>query len=205
MLRRIGLIFLSLQLLVVGLLAQEKDSIDSLSGPKNTHVISSIPYQPTQKMHYSLSIGTGFYAGSTNYYGNYTTIAPSLNYQATPKLNIEVGGVLSRGYNNYLKVPSFGNASNLAYQSNQVFIYSQGNYMLSNKLALTGSVFTTVNSGNSATTAPFYQDYKGATMGLNYKITNSMFIGAQFNVTHGNYLYNQYGMPFATPFHQMIP
>jgi hypothetical protein len=165
----------------------------------NSTSLNQAPKQVTplnyQKLHLSLNVGAGF-AGSKYNSGVFTTIAPNLNYMATRRLKLEVGGVFMMGNNNFYQVPGNETRSNFLRRSTQTLIYAQGQYLLNDRLVLSGSVFKSFNPNASSKLNPYALDYKGMNIGLDYKVTKSISVGAQIRYSNGNqnYFLNQNGM-----------
>jgi hypothetical protein len=165
------------------------------------------PFFTPQKLHLSLDLGTSFIGGSKYYSGTFFNIAPNLNYLVSPRLKVEVGGVLTSGYNNFYQLPVSpeSKSTNVVKQTNQALVYASGQYLLTDKLILTGSVYKTVNSDNSRQINPYYLDYKGMNMGIDYKITKNMSVGAHVKISNSNnnYLnyYNSNNSGLFSPYH----
>ena len=165
---------------------------------------SSIKVQPakspasikTPRISYYMELGAGYFGSSNLFSGSYTSISPSLNYLASPKLKIEVGGTFTTGNTSFSQNSILKLNPNLASQTNQFFVYTNGQYALTNKLMLTGSFYTTLNSNKSPQINPYFLDYKGMDLGLDYKIGKNMSIGAQFRMSNGynNLLFDQPGI-----------
>jgi hypothetical protein len=155
-----------------------------------------------QRVHYSLNLGTSYIGGL----GTFTTIAPDINYQLTPKLNMEVGGMFVSGYGNFSQIGAVGNGSqsSIIHSTNQSLIYAKGQYYLSNRLTITGSLFKTMNNAASQQVNPYFMDYKGMNIGLDYKISQHMSFGAQFNMSNGNNLFNQNRVGIFSPYSQYM-
>ena len=161
------------------------------------------PYLNGQKFHYSLNLGTGVFAGSKYYSGAYTSISPNFSYLVTPKLNIEAGFSLVSGYNSGAPTSPVLSKTNSFQKTNQLFVYASGQYLLSDKLTLTSSVYKTLNSNSSPQMNPYFLDYKGANIGLNYKISDHVNLGAEFRYSNNGYnnsFMNQNEMGFNSPF-----
>ncbi len=131
--------------------------------------------------HFSLNLSASYIKGV----GMFTGITPSVNYQASQRLNLEFGASVVSGMNNN---SSLQNQTNyLQTPANQYFLYGQGNYLVTDKLMFTGSFYTTANS-NQNQTSQFFANYRGLDVGFDYKLTKNVSLGAQFSVVEGNYL-----------------
>jgi len=184
---------------------QNLNQVDSLKN-NNSQIQSkqSTSYFNPNRFHFSLDLGTGFVGGSKFYSGAFTSIAPHINYQFTPKLSFEAGGILSTNYNSFYQNSANALQPNFPQKTNQFFIFTSGQYLLTEKLTITGSVFKTFNSNSSPLINPYFLDYKGMNIGLNYKLGEHMNIGAQFNLSNMNnlllnpneFLFSPYQHPF---------
>lgn len=116
-------------------------------------------------------------------FGIYTSVAPSFNYQATQRLNVEIGTSVISGMNSFSPPIKSAN-STLPQPSNQYFIFGHGNYLLTDKLILTGSFYKSANTGSNQAN-PNLLNYKGFDFGFNYKLSKNMEVGAQFKVADG--------------------
>jgi hypothetical protein len=161
------------------------------------------PLKPikNEKLHLSLDVGAGV-MGSKHFSGAYTYIAPNLSYLLTPKLKIEIGAAFISGNYNFYKL-SNESSSKVQLKNDQLFLFTKGQYLLTNRLILSGTVYKTINTNASAQINPYFLDYKGMSVGLDYKISEHMSFGAQFNFSNGtqNDLLYQGGTGFS-PVHQ---
>jgi hypothetical protein len=158
------------------------------------------PFFNPQKLHLSLDLGTGVF-GSKLGSGSFYSVAPNFSYLVTPKLRIEFGGAFVLSNNNFNTKPvSETSAKEVKQQTNQTIVYASGQYLLSDKITITGSAYKTVNSNNSKQINPYYLDYKGMNLGIDYKLSKNVSIGAQVRVSNSNnpylnyYNYNGSGM-----------
>jgi hypothetical protein len=151
-----------------------------------------------QKLHLSLNIGAGFMT-SKYHSGAFTTIAPNLNYMVTPKFKLEVGGVFLMGNTNFYQVPGVESQKSVFQKSNQMLIYTQGQYLVNDRLMITGSLFKAFDPYNSSKLNPYSLDYKGMNIGLDYKVTKNITFGAQIRYSNGNGYMNNGGMGLYSP------
>ncbi len=170
--------------------ASKKDSVLVVSN-KNKKSTSS---QINQGIHFSINLGATYVKG----FGMLTSIAPSFNYQATPRFNMEFGTSVISGMNNYSPSSSvFNTNSNLSQPSNQYFLFGHGQYLLTDKLMLTGSFYKSASPNSGPTNAAFV-NYKGLDLGLNYKLSHNITVGAQVRIADG---LNTYGQNLYSPFY----
>ncbi len=199
----LGIVILLTTINVFGQTTERDDLLNGTSlnpAPKQT-----TPPLIYQKVHLSLNVGAGF-VGSKYNSGVYTSIAPNLNYMATPKLKIEVGGVFVTGNNNFYQVPGTEMRSNFLQRSTQTLFYAQGQYLLNDRLMVTGSVFKSFNPNVSSKLNPYALDYKGMNIGLDYKVTKGLSVGAQIRYSNGNqnYFLNQNGMGLSSSYQHNV-
>ncbi|MEI6852940.1 MAG: hypothetical protein WCL06_08860 [Bacteroidota bacterium] len=162
-----------------------------------------------KRMSFSVDVGFGF-AASKYSSGAYTYISPYMSYLVTPRFKLDVGGILQQGFNgfNNSEFSSFGgNGTN-------ALLFVRGNYLVSDRLIISGSVyktFTSYKTLNSEFTGKKNSlDNYGINIGAEYKISEHMTIGAQVNFSNGNNnpFYNSESYPYGgmqSNFHQNRP
>jgi hypothetical protein len=133
----------------------------------------------------SMEMGIGV-SGSKSGLGTYTYMAPFLNYRVSPRFRLDVGAVYTQGFNNFHsnEFQNFnGNNSNLS-------LFARGNYLVSDKLLISGAVYKTFNLNKPQTSDISTQkrslDNYGIIVGAEYKITENLTIGAQLNFSDRN-------------------
>ena len=196
-LSRIFLSFFIALFFVYNLMGQsniKRDSADE-SNAKVQPTKSSASIK-TPRISYSMELGAGYFGSSNLFSGTFTNISPSLNYIVSPKLKIEFGGTFTTGNTSFSQNSVLKLNPNLSSPTNQFFVFTNGQYALTNRLMLTGSFYTTLNSNKSPQINPYFLDYKGMNLGLDYKIGKNMSIGAQFRISNGynNSLFDQPGI-----------
>jgi hypothetical protein len=181
--------------------AQVNSFQDSTITNNNPATKQNTPFFNYNKLHFSMNFGAGYIGGSNLYSGAYTSLSPSLNYQVTPRLNIQTGVTLVSGLNNFSPASNPSAQSNFFQGPNQFSFYASGQYLLTKNLSLVGSAYKTVNTNNSEKLNPLFQNFQGMNIGLNYKITDHMSIGTSLNITNNPYnLLNQNVMGGYSPF-----
>jgi hypothetical protein len=150
-----------------------------------------------KRMSFSVDVGFGFSA-SKHSSGAYTYISPYMSYLVTPRFKLDVGGILQQGFNgfNNSEFSSFGgNGTN-------ALLFVRGNYLVSDRLIISGSVYKTFTS-NKTLNSEFTNkknslDNYGINIGAEYKISEHMTIGAQVNFSNGNNnpFYNSESYPY---------
>ncbi|MCW3086453.1 MAG: hypothetical protein JWP12_3819 [Bacteroidetes bacterium] len=145
----------------------------------------------------SISAGTGvsFLSGSKTT-GVTTFIAPQLNYQLTNKFRLNFGMM------HYTMTPNTAffmnrneglfNFSNRNLSGNLVYV--GGDYKLNPRLILSGAVMTDVNSLSKQPK----DNYKAASIGMEYKVSEHSSIGFKATISQGQQTYyNNTGTPSA--------
>lgn len=138
-------------------------------------------------MSFKLGMGAGFIGGSNS--GMFTYLSPFIRYSVTPKFKLDAGGIISEGTNLFSNVYA-GNKS-----TTNVLLFARGNYLLTDKLTITGSYYKSFYPGSGLNTEQNnYSSSKNYSysLGMDYKINKHMSFGAQVIVNKGinnNYLF----------------
>jgi hypothetical protein len=181
----------------------QKDTLKSIFH-KNTQK-SPAKLLDKNKLHFSMDFGVGYVGGSKYFSGSYSSFSPSWTYQLTSKLNLEFGGMLFIGNSNLFSNSPIISKEAIHQNSNQYILFTKGQYQLTNKITMNGSAFKTFNSQSSSTINPNYLDFKGVNVGLNYKITDNVNLGAAIRFSNGlnNFLLPEMNGPFL-PFQENV-
>ncbi len=167
---------------------------------------------------FGLQLGSSFSVGGVAGGMFSHTVAPSLNWAVSEKLQIEVGSFFSHSRMHGLlhahPSPGMGSFSPSAGSTMQrATLYTMGSYQVSPRLRITGGAWTERVRGE----APFYQmnplamemNPQGVLMGFEYKITDNLRFGAEINMSNapmGYYYTPGYPAPFfnhrSAPFRQ---
>jgi hypothetical protein len=137
-------------------------------------------------MQIGTSVGTNFRNGAI--WSNYA--APSLRYNFHPRWNVSVGTMF---VNSQLNAPLTTGAEGTQMgrvNQFQSFVYTQGQYMASERLRLTGTAFYELNQfgGAQLRMNPQAANFtsKGASIYAEYKITEHFSVGAGAQISNGN-------------------
>jgi len=152
---------------------------DKLAFKKNSSLLNY------KRLGFSMEMGVGV-SGSKSGFGTYTYVAPFLNYQISPRFRIDVGASYIQGFRNNYSNELQGFGSNPSYLS----LFARGNYLVSDKLIISGAVYKTFDLNKPQTSDLNTQkrtlDNYGIMVGAEYKITEHLTIGAQLNISDRN-------------------
>lgn len=134
-----------------------------------------------------LEVGTSFTYSSNNFYGPSVYAAPSLSYLVTPRLTLTAGVAIERSTLYFME--SSGAFDDGMLPMTRAFLFARGTYMLTSKLALSGSVYKTINDvpRRENISYPYNYNYQGMSLGLNYKFNDSFSVGFQLSTQNGYY------------------
>ncbi|MCF8304207.1 MAG: hypothetical protein K9I94_13100 [Bacteroidales bacterium] len=145
---------------------------------------------------FNLQMGTsiGSYGGGGSVLSSY--VAPSFNFDATPKLDIKAGAlIMNNNFSGFQQSPFMSQSMGLNQNMTDSYLYVQGDYQLNEKLTLSGGAIKKVNTYNyQQKMNPLAKnyDYSAYNIGMRYKVNDNAHIEAQFNLIKGN--------PYQTPF-----
>ena len=190
--KRILLLTTSLLLIAFCSQAQQADETPVLYKARKTTAKTSPLFDTPQRFHFGMqmgtSVGTNFRNGAL--WSNY--VAPQMSYQLSPRWNINVGTVIANNNFNALTRTQEGFAVTPAHQL-QTFVYTQGQYLVNDRLRLSGTAFYEINQFNQPRMNPQATNFnaKGASMHADFKITDHFSVGAGVQISNGNsYLRN---------------
>ncbi|MEI6124467.1 MAG: hypothetical protein WCQ95_12655 [Bacteroidota bacterium] len=140
-----------------------------------------------KRMSFSVDMGLGF-IGSKYYSGSFMYLSPFMSYLVTPRFRLDIGGTILQGLNNLGSTAfhSFGGNGTTA------MVFARGNYLVSNRLIISGSIYKTFDNYKPTNTDLLYNSKKGTfdnygvSVGVDYKISEHMSIGAQVSYSNGN-------------------
>jgi hypothetical protein len=143
------------------------------------------------QMQIGTSIGTNLGRGAI--WSNFAS--PSIRYNLHPRWNVSVGTMF---VNNQFNAPVMAGTEGTGFgrvNSFQTFVYTQGQYMASDRLRLTGTAFYEMNQFGGAYLKMNPQaanlTSKGASIYAEYKISEHFSVGAGAQISSGNqYLRN---------------
>lgn len=136
---------------------------------------------------YSLDVGTTF--TGMNGYGSLGSsyLSPSVRYRVSPKIELELGGAIMYNFVSGSPVSNMGDSPSSGNNFTSYLFYTKGNYQVNEKLNINGAFVKSI-----ANDALFYQypyqvnpDFESYSLGLNYKLSDAIRIGAHFNFSNG--------------------
>ena len=186
------------------LFSQDSESdnyqIDSLSAVSVTPANQQLPEQnKIKKLDVDVNMGTSVAVSHGKLYSGYF-MAPAFNYHVNPRLNVRVGLVYYR-----TTLPPLSISENQTYTFptvNNFSVFTEGQYSVNSRLTVTGSAYKQLNT-TVHTMNPKALDYgmQGVSVGFDYKISEGLHVGAQFNFQNTTnpyynpyYRYSPYGM-----------
>lgn len=178
------MIFISvlLSMLIFNIFGQVTDTLSFGQVPDTlSYNQQSLPGDSIQlnKISYSLTTGASVSAGNHLSAASTFFIAPEVSYQFSPKLYISAG--LQINQNNY-------SGSN----SNQNVFFASGDYAISPRLFLNGSMMTSISSGTSSNSkeGSWQSSFQAFSMGMSYKVNHYLSISAGMSFLHTNESYS---------------
>lgn len=151
-----------------------------------------------KKSDFSLQFGSSFL--TTSGYGSslVTFISPGISYPVSSRFKVNAG--ITFVNTTLFDVKPYSSLfTEQTWNANftDAILYVNGQYMLNNRITLSGSAFTTINLWQKS---PGYNpglnfDSKGLIIDVNYKLSDNIFIEAKFGYIKGR-LNPYFGNPF---------
>ena len=163
-----------------------------------------------QLMNVDVQLGTSFTSSFTGSPMMSSYIAPTLNFNISPRFNLSVGAVLMNNHTSVFNqfVPGSIEQGSLPGRINSDFaLFASGNYLVNNKLLVYGSAYTSKFSANNY--SPFRLNssvyrknhFDRYTLGAKYKLSNTFTIGAHIEYGDGhNPYYNRFNPYGRSPY-----
>jgi hypothetical protein len=155
------------------------------------------------KLHYSFSMGAGFANSSS--YGNYfsTFYRPTISYDVSPKFSVNAGITYVNSSVNNLPIRSDYNYQLFSGNISQYYAFVGGQYKLTEKLSVGGSIFYDVTSYNAFDGASLNKssglDNLGYSANFRYKVRNGFYIEGEIRMNDKS-PYSQYSNHFSNSF-----
>ena len=201
--KRIAVIFALFFLLSLGAAAQYFYAGPGFSLPRTKFVADSSGNMRFQPGDIGFTIQAGAFAGSNFQGGNWfgTSLSPAIAYNISPRFRLKAGVSITQGFGDsyYRGYDRFYYPVNTAGTTTSVFV--QGDYILSDKLMLSGAVYKYFSPYNIQVNDPRFKDPEGEGLlfNINYRPTRNLEINASFDYGRGNRFYNP------SPFYQPSP
>ncbi|MGY6561785.1 MAG: hypothetical protein ACXITV_06735 [Luteibaculaceae bacterium] len=152
----------------------------------------------TPRTGFGLQLGTSFLTDFNGNNGSLSFIAPNYRFQKSERFFGEVGAIVYQGtgfFNTnsdlmlWPMAGGFGNGSG-------ALLYGSGTYLISNKFAVTGTVFSDANFLSGPASGPLgpSNGVRGAAMDFHYKPSERTTISIGVSVQEGN-AFTPFGMP----------
>ncbi|MBN2274618.1 MAG: hypothetical protein JXK95_09820 [Bacteroidales bacterium] len=161
-----------------------------------------------KKVGFSFSTGMILLAGGHDNFFTTSYVAPAIAYNISPRFRIRAGCIIF--FNSFYK-PSFTASQPGSFPAkslSQTAFFVALDYLLTNRLTLTGSYYKNPENGlfyhgmtsemTNRYRPGYYMPSESMSLGLNYEITKGFSIGAEFRVS-GNY--QPALSPYNEPFH----
>lgn len=154
--------------------------VDSLSG--------QLRFKPGD-IGFSMQIGTGV---STNFKGNTsfgTYVSPALAYNVSSRFRIKTGVMVLQNFGDPYFAGYDGYYSPVINPGTTTSLFIQGDYLLSNKLMLSGAVYKDFNTFNANAVDPNYKmpETQGVILNLNYKPASFFEFNVSMEYGNGNH------------------
>ncbi len=173
-------------------------------------------FSDNQSLNYDLRLGSSFTTGFGSGSFHTHSIAPSVNWAASERFTVLAGTLFTYsafpGLQQNTMIGGFDNTYEQSFLSDNIYsnlTYTLGFYRVSENLTfMGGAYFESSNLGQNAEMNPeaFNFNAKGMIMGFDYKISDKMRIGAEFNFRSGHSPYYYHFSPYSSPgFYQSSP
>jgi hypothetical protein len=141
-----------------------------------------------------MTMQAGAFAGSDfngkSWFG--TSVSPALAYNVSPRFRIKAGVTITQGFgdNYYSSFDRFYHPMSTSGTTTSVFV--QGDYILNNKIMLSGAAYKYFSPYNINIDDPRYQNPEGEgfIFNINYRPVSNFEINASIEYGRGNRFYN---------------
>ena len=158
--------------------------------PRTKYVVDSIGnlrFKPGD-IGFSLQAGTGF---GSNFHGNTsfsTFVSPALAYNVSSRFRLKAGVTVFNNFGDPLYAGYDNYYSPIMSKGTTTSVFVQGDYLLSNKLMISGALYKDFYSFNAHVTDPRLKtpESQGMILNLNYRPARNFEINASFGYGTGN-------------------
>lgn len=192
------LIFLLFAVAGIAANGQEADSItdsDYIDPVYSKGLVNDVPNRKpnaNKKLNYNLTAGMNYSFSPNRYAGPGYYLNPSLNYDATKKLNLSVGTGFA--YHQFQDLSSEGELETSPMMT--YFVYTQGTYKLSENIVVDGRVtyarndVPNRNKKDNNDNSFIQDDLTSYSFGLTYRIRPNVTFGVHFDFSNSPYYTN---------------
>lgn len=154
---------------------EDRDQLD-ISGLRDDNP-ETRDIKTLKKLKTNVEVGTSFMYSPRNFYGPSYYVAPNLSYLVTPRFSLSAG--IGYEYASIYPLYNIPDAGNTMLPMTKLFLYTKGNYLLNERLMLTGSVYKSMIDVPrlSQNSRPFNYNYQGVDVGIQYQINKNFSIG----------------------------
>jgi hypothetical protein len=163
----------------------------------------STVYKPSnqeklKKLDFGVDVGVSYMVNSNGYGGPLFSLSPYVSYPVGKRFSVSAGVSVMHG--NYYNPWLAESGGNNFLPMTRMFLYATGHYAINERLTLSSTVYKEIvdvpnrypNQNNSTIQG------QGASIGINYKITPNLSVGAQIRVEQPG-LYSPYA-PLMNPY-----
>jgi hypothetical protein len=155
------------------------------------------------KTSYNISMGTSFMTGFNGGSVFTTYVAPEFSYNISERFRLSGGVSVMNNFGSGIS-DSYYPGFFIPGQGGMATFYASGEYLLSNKLSLTGTVYKDFSLYEPVSSPIFRQNEgHGMMLDLNYRPTRNMQINATIQIDRGRGAWGYPGSPWmhGNPFH----
>ncbi len=176
-----------------------QEDVDFLEISDNALLNNDLTKEPDKKLKAGIDVGMSYMFSSSGYSGPSFMFSPHLDYQLTDRISLTGGVMAERGSALFYRYNGEHFEAEMLPMT-QVFLYATGNYKLNENVTISSSVSKRIMDvpNNEQVEHKSTYDVSGMSVGVNYKLTPNITIGARISVESGrnalgNDLYFPYG------------
>jgi hypothetical protein len=163
----------------------------SFNLPKTQYEVDSTTGQLRFKpgdIGFTMQVGTGFASNFNGKSSFNTYVSPALAYNVSSRFRMKAGVMVFNNFGDPYYAGSDYYYSPVMNSGTTTSVYLQGDYLLSNKLMLSGAVYKDFSTLNTHPTDPGYKapESQGMIFNVNYRPTQHVEINASFEYGNGN-------------------
>jgi hypothetical protein len=177
-------------LISLSVISQEtENALEQIQISDSTSYTNLNKHSTDRKLKVGVDVNMGYMFSTSGFGGPEFSLTPHVTYPLSDRFWINAG--IQAGFGQYM-IPTYTSES-MNYQMlpmTRMFVYASGNYRMTDKLVLTGSVYRQVlNTSSYSDTQSRMYNYmnNGMAVGFNYKLGSNVSIGAQIQIQSNNY------------------